>query len=93
MERSQLLVVAALFAFPVLIRIAAPERPSPEEPHRVDAPRAGAGAPTPGDLPPEVATFLRAGQNWRAARRMRVYLGGRESPAPGAVLLAARAEA
>lgn len=56
-------------------------------------------APPPGDtltargVPAEVTEFLRNGQSWRAARRMRELLDDASDPAPEAVLLAARAEA
>lgn len=44
-------------------------------------------------VPAEVTDFLRNGQSWRAARRMREVLASTPDPAPDAVLLAARAEA
>jgi soluble lytic murein transglycosylase len=44
-------------------------------------------------VPAEVTEFLRNGQSWRAARRMRELLRATPDPAPEAVLLAARAEA
>lgn len=97
MTRHHLLIFALILAVPVVIRLAAMARGvPPAEPHPVEVPApppTAAADRLPADLPPAVTEFLEAGQNWRAARRMREYLGARESPAPAAVLLAARAEA
>jgi soluble lytic murein transglycosylase len=96
MTRRHLLVFACLLAVPVLIRLAgmAMDAPPGAPSHRVEtAVRADSGIPLPADLPGEVREFLATGQNWRAARAMRDYLGRRDDPAPSAVLLAARAEA
>lgn len=44
-------------------------------------------------VPESVQTFLRNGQDWRAARAMREYLRREKNRRPEAILLAARAEA
>ncbi|MEW5931284.1 MAG: transglycosylase SLT domain-containing protein [Gemmatimonadota bacterium] len=96
MTRRHLVLFACLLAVPVLIRLAgmAMDAPPGAPAHRVEAAaRADSGLPLPADLPDEVHAFLERGQNWRAARAMREYLGRRDPPAPSAVLLAARAEA
>lgn len=95
MTRRHLVILVCILAVPVLIRLAALARGVPPgAPHRVETgTRADSGMRLPADLPEEVPAFLETGQNWRAAREMREYLGRRDAPAPAAVLLAARAEA
>jgi soluble lytic murein transglycosylase len=96
MQRRHLVIFGFLAAVVVVIRLVAMARDVPlSEPHPVEAPAAAraTGLALPADLPPQVPEFLETGQNWRAARAMRGYLGRRDRPDPAAVLLAARAEA
>ncbi|HEV2150035.1 MAG TPA: hypothetical protein VGR37_21740, partial [Longimicrobiaceae bacterium] len=96
MQRRHLVIFGFLIAVLVVIRLVAMARDVPlGEPHPVDAPAAAraTGLVLPADLPRQVPEFLETGQNWRAARALRGYLGRRDDPDPAAVLLAARAEA